>query len=282
MLSPLNRGEQVIRETLLLKAQGADFIRLCHHYGFDRPRYIDLESWRRALHQVLHSARGTPGPIFKFLEEVFSAWIQGPGRYTATASAVNIIANSDFDCRHEARFVRINGILHRTSYLRGSSFPGELVLYPIDTTLFSKAQFTPGETLTVDFLPFDIDERDAKYRILLDGGIFTIPGSYFRENGEERTTDPFGMHLMDFFSDVFTERFANVTDGPHPIYLDAKEFGSLFFNSLNLILAAGIIEEVQLVEWCPGTSSIYGDIVHSQRFGTASPDRPAIVTPTRS
>ncbi len=281
MLQPLNRIEVMLRETYHQLAKGSSLDRISAFFGFERPQYIAEEYWRSALKSAVFSARGTPGPIFRFLEEVFGEWTDEISTYTATALSPTNMIFSEASCVHEGRYVRINGDLYRTGAIR-SGFPGELGIIPIGNTMFKAARFTPGESLTLDFLPFDIDERDCRYTIKIDAGVFQIPGAYFRSDGEDRETDPFGMHLMDFFSDEFTERFANVTDGPHPIYLDAKEFGSLFFNSLNLILAAGIIEEVQLVEWCPGTSSIYGDIVHSQRFGTASPDRPAIVTPTRS
>jgi hypothetical protein len=281
MLSPLNKCENVVRETLLTKSDTESFLRLASLYGFPRPRYISIKAWRRALLNIMYTARSCPGPIFRFLENVFSDWIEGPGRYTATASAVNIIANSDFDCRHESRFVRINGDLYRTGAIR-SGFPGELVMIPIGNTMFKAARFTPGESLTVDFLPFDIDERDCRYTIKIDAGVFQIPGAYFRSNGEDRETDPFGMHLMDFFSEVFEERFAHPVDGPFPIYLDAKEFASLFFDSLDLMLAAGVIEQVELVEWCPGEASIFGSVTDASRYGTVTPDRPAIITPTRS
>ena len=280
MLRALSRVEQLCRETLLHRAKGEAFLRLVSRYGFTKPKYIAEESWRAAVIASAYNARGTPGVIFRFLELVFSEWIDEVSTYSAVATAVNILQIQGADCNLESRFMRIDGELHRSGALR-AGFPGEVVLLPIDTSMFKGARLTPGETYTVKVLPFDIEEHSCKYRILIDAGVLQYPVSYLREDASARTTDPNGAHLLDFFSEILEERYGNQETGAYPLYLSAEEFSSLFFDSLELLLAAGVIEQVALTPWCD-LPSIYGSIFNRKVYGTVSPALPPPIVPTRS
>ena len=280
MLRALSRVEQLFRETLLHRAKGEAFLRLAARYGFTKPKYIAEESWRAAVISSAFNARGTPGVIFNFLETVFSEWIDELSTFSAVATAVNILEIQDADCNLESRFIRIDGELHRSANLR-PGYPNELVLVPVTTSMFKGARLTPGETYTVKVLPFDIEEHSCKYRILLDAGVLQYPSSYIREDASARTNDPDGAHLLDFFSEVLAERFGNQETGAYPIYLSAEEFSSLFFDSLDLLLAAGVKEEIALTPWCD-EASIYGSIYNRKVYGTVSPNPPPLIVPTRS
>lgn len=280
MLRALSRVEQLCRETLLHRAKGESFLRLVARYGFTKPKYIAEESWRAAVLASAFNARGTPGVIFRFLELVFSEWINEISTYSAVATAVNILEISGADCNLEGRFIRVDGELHRSGGLR-AGYPGELTLIPVDTSMFKGARLTPGKSYTVQVLPFDIEEHSCKYRILIDAGILQYPVSYLREDASARTNDPYGAHILDFFSQVIEERYGNQITGAYPIYLSAEEFSSLFFDSLDLLLAAGVIEQVALTPWCD-IPSIYGSIFTRKVYGTVSPNLPPLIVPTRS
>lgn len=280
MLRALSRVEQLFRETLLHRSKGEAFLRLCARYGFTKPKYIGEESWRAAVISSMFNARGTPGVIFNFLETVFSEWIDEVSTFSAVATAVNVLEIQAADCNLESRFMRIDGELHRSINLR-PGYPNDLILVPVDTSMFKGARLTPGETYTVKVLPFDIEEHSCKYRILLDQGVLQYPSSYIREDASARTTDPEGAHLLDFFSEVLAERFGDQQTGAYPIYLSAEQFSSLFFDSLDLLLAAGVKEEVALTSWCD-IPSIYGSIYNRKVYGTVSPNLPPLIVPTRS
>jgi len=191
---------------------------------------------------------------------------------------------SEATCSHEGRFVRINGDLYRTTSLRGDSFPGEIAFVNVDTTMFKKADFITNQDYTIKFLPFDIEEHGCEYKILIDNGVLNFPKYFIPQNdGQPRQAGvPPSGHIMDFFSTAFKERFGDQREGAYPIYLSADEFGELFFEALDLLLAAGIHESVILTQWCEGASSIYGSIFNRKVYGSVEPTKPDIIQPIRS
>ena len=280
MLSPISRISEAFRETLLHKAKGTAFNRLVAWYGFKKPRYIEERYWREATLHSIFSARGTPRPVFSFLEHVFGEWTDTQSTYeNVLAVSSYIIDITGATCTLEGRYCRIDGEMHRISHLNSN---GHLVLHAVDTMMFKGASLTAGSTYTVKVLPFDVEEYDCEYRVILDSGVLQFPRTYLREDGEVRTTDPYGGHIMDFFSSVFSERYGNQITGAYPIYLGADEFASLFFESFEMMLASGIDGKVTNQEWCPLSGSIYGSIYNRKVYGTVSPTLPAIVQPTRN
>lgn len=284
MLQPLNRIETWLRETFITHAKGDDLNRLSAHFGFRRPQYIGEENWRAAFRSAMYSARGTPGPIFRFLEEAFGEWSKDISTYNAIAESPNILSFSGVTCSHEGRYVRINGDLYRSSTLRGDSHPNDILFHSVDTMMFKKADFTPGATYTISFLPFDIEEYGCEYRILIDNGILNFPKYYIPTNVAEDRAEgmPLSGHIMDFFSEALGERYGDAIEGPHPIYLSADDFTELFFDSLDLMLAAGIKESVIVTEWCATAPDLYGSIFNRKVYGSTTLAIPDIIQPSRS
>lgn len=284
MLQPLNRLEVMLRETLLTNAKGQDLNRLSRHLGFRRPQYIAEEYWRKALLKAVYSARGTPGPIFSFLEAVFGEWTDEVSTYDAVALSPNIIQFSGANTSHEGRYLRINGKLYRTSHLRGDDHPGDIVLHTANTTLYTGANFVPNEDLVVKFLPFDVEEQGCEYRILIDDGILNFPKYYIPTNvAEDRAVGmPKGGHIMHFFSDIEEYRRGDPIEGPHPIYLAADEFKELFFDAMELLLAAGVHAVIKVTRWSDQDVSEYGSIFNRKVYGTNGTTIPPIIEPTRS
>jgi hypothetical protein len=284
MLQPLNRIETMLRETYTQLAKGQELNRVSEFFGFRRPQYIEEDYWRSALNVALFSSRGTPGPIFRFLEEVFGEWVDGISTYSAVAISPNIMQFSGVSCAHEGRYVRINGDLYRSSTLRGSSHPNDIVFHAVDTMMFKKAAFTPGAAYTLKFLPFDIEEHGCEYRILIDSGILNFPKYYVPTNvAEDRAGGiPLSGHIMNFFSTVLGERYGNQEEGAYPIYLAAEEFQELFFDAIDMMLAAGVHERILVTTWCQSEASIYGSIFNRKVYGSTTPAKPDIIQPSRS
>lgn len=284
MLQPLSRAEQLLRELLIDTAKGSSFNRLAAHYGFRKPRYISEKAWRIGLKKALYGARGTPMMCFSFLEAIFGEWIEQISTYDALVVSPNIVEFDGVSCNHEGRYVRVNGVLHRSAHLREAPNDNQLVLQPMDTMMFTGAKLTTLDTVKLEFLPFDIEEYGCEYRILLDKGVLGMPKTYFpttdgiaRAQGEL----PNG-HIMQLFSDQVGERFGDQITGPYPIYLSTDEFASLFFDALDMMLAAGIHESVLMTQWCPDEASIYGSLYNKKVYGVVTVDPPSVILPTRS
>jgi hypothetical protein len=284
MLQPLSRAEKLLRELFLDTAKGESFERLASYYGFRKPRYISEEAWRLGIKKALYGARGTPMMCLSFLEAIFSEWIRETSTYDALVVSPNIVEFDGVSCNHEGRYVRINGVMHRSSYVREAPNDNQLVLQPMDTMMFTGAKLNTLETVKLEFLPFDIEEYGCEYRILLDKGVLGMPKYYFpNKDGVARSAGelPNG-HIMQLFSTVIEERFGSQIEGPYPIYLSADEFASLFFDALDMMLAAGVRESVLMTQWCPDEASIYGSLFNKKVYGVVTVDPPALITPTRS
>lgn len=283
MLQSLNRVEELLRETMLTTAKGAAFNRLCTYFGYEKPKYISEHYWRKGMLKAVYGARGTPMMALSFLEAIFGEWIDEISTYTGYATARNVMEFDEVSCNLEGRLVRVDGILHRTAYV-DPTYSDRLVFVPVNTTMFTGADFTPAQTYELKFLPFDIEEYGCEYRIILDEGVISYPKFYFAEtDGQPKGEDelPNG-HIMELFSQVTAERFGDQLEGPYPIYLGADEFTSLFFDALDMMLAAGIHERVLLTRWCPDLVSIYGSIYNRKVYGTVNVEIPPLINPTRS
>lgn len=282
MLTPLSKIQQALKDTLFVAAEGTAFSRICGYYGMRRPLVIRPDYWRNACRSTVFSAKGTAGPIFKFLEHSFGEWIDNNSTFTGVAVSPNVIEFDSATPAMENRFCRINGKLYRSSALLNGGVDGQLSFIYSDTTLFSAADFTGLAEYTVAFLPFEIVEHGCEYKVLLDDGILNFPPTYLRENGEERGTDPLGGHILDFTSSEDTLRFADpLGDGAFPAYLGDDDFTSAFGEAFLNLLAAGVRGRIIDYKWARGVASIYGSIYTRRVYGTTSVEPPDLITPTR-
>lgn len=281
MLSRFNKVQEALNETLFTRATGVALTRIATMYGFPRPLAISPEDWRSALRSAVFSARGTPGPIFRFLELAFQQWTRENSTFTLQGVGANSVALPlGVTSELEGRFCRINGELYRSSYREGS----ELFFYNVNTPLFKKALFEPGESYDCAFLPFDIVERDGIYRVLLDDGILGMPPTYLKQDASEvrEGDEPFGGQLLDFTSDVEAERFGDpLGEGAFPAYLGSDDFTAALGEGFLNLLCIGIFGEVRNTHWANGLSSLYGSYKDRVIYGTTTPSPPDLVQPTR-
>lgn len=279
MLSPLSKIQQVMHDTLFSRSEGLAFAKVCHLFGMDRPAVIRTESWRNACKAAIYSAKGTPGPIFRFLEHTFSEWTEQCSTFTGLTLSTNLIEFDEVTANMENRFCRIGGKLYRS----GAALDGtQLTFVTADTTLFTAADFTSLQTVEVAFLPFDIVEHGCLYKVLLDDGILGFPPTYLREDGEVRGDEPLGGHILDFNSIQDALRFADPLDtGAFPAYLGDDDFTSAFGESFINMLVAGVRGQIIDFMWARAASSLYGSIYNRKVYGTVTPAAPDLVTPTR-
>lgn len=282
MLSHISRFREAMDDTLIHRAGGLTFDRLAAYLGFPRPGVILQDYWRGALQASVYSARGTPGPLFLFLENVFGQWIDQCSTFTCTGLSLNLLevpADLADNMQLQNRFCRIGDKLYRSSVLDGR----DLTFINVDTTLFSKADFTALRQYEVKFLPFDIVEADAVYKVLLDRGIFTLPPTYLKTDASDvrGTGEPFGGQIMDLDSTVEGERFGfPLGDGPFPIYLAQDDFTSALGAGFTAMLVAGVRGVIEPYAHAQSTS-LYGSYHQLLQYGTTDPGGPVLVEPTR-
>jgi len=276
MLTQESRAELARNDTLIHRAEGAALNRLSNYYGFERPEIVSTNYWQEALRSAVYGARGTLGILQDFLENMFGEFIdystydmevlsQSSLRYTGNQAICNL----------ETRYVRINGTRYYTTHSDGDI----LYLSPVRTTYWEAANFSSlvGQTVSVAVFPYLLEEYGGVVRLVMDAGLFAIPPTYLREFGEARQNEPFGGHIMDFFSSSADEAYGDQAVGPYPAYLVVEEFFGSFFPVILNVLAAGIPLRVFSRIWCENESSIYGSLTTYLRYGSVDPNAIAAV-----
>ena len=279
-----SRVDTVRNEIMLHRAEGAALNRLSKLYGFERPLFIKDEYWADALRNAVYSARGTLGVFTAFLEALFAEYIDF-ATYTFEVVDRNSLRynGTGLDlCNLAARYVNINGKRHFTSYNDGDL----LHLSLVDTTYWRAPDLRDlvGQDVQVSVLPYLIEEHGGEVKLIIDAGLFVIPPTYLREDAEPRQNEPYGGHIMDFFSNDPAERFNSPEAGgtpASPAYLLLDVFFERFFSVINNVLAASIKLTINNHKWCADAPSIYGSLTSVLRYGTVDPEAGA-VQPSRT
>lgn len=268
--------EQVRDEIHVHRATGSALNRLSKFYGFDRPLFIKDQYWREALRNAVYSAKGTRGVLNAFLEALF-------GEYTAFASYTFEVINANTLrwtgsnlnlCNLDNRYVNINNkryfITHHSN---------NIVYLASTSTTDWRAGDLSGDEVTLQVLPYLIEEHSGEVKLIIDNGLFIVPPTYLREDAEARTTDPFGGHIMDFFSDDVSERFNSPLAGEYPAYpayLLLDIFFERFFEVINQVLSASIKLTVVSKQWCENAPSLYASFTHLFKYGSVDPQAGAV------
>lgn len=280
MLTHESRAELARNDTLVHRASGLALNRLSDLYGFERPEIVKEAYWQEALRKSVFGARGTLGILLSFLENMFGEFI-AHSTYDMEVVDHNSLryTGDEAICNFEARYVKINGKHHFTSYSDGDL----LHLSLTDSSYWRAPDLSDlvGETVSVSIYPYLIKEYGGIVYLIIDAGLFTIPPTYLRTDGEARQNEPFGGHVMDFFSTNSDEAIGDQATGAYPAYLIVEEFFGSFFPVILNVLAAGIPLKVESRIWCEGQPSIYGSLTNFIQYGSADPNAIA-ATPARS
>jgi len=130
----------------------------------------------------------------------------------------------------------------------------------------------------VSVLPYIIQEYAGDVKLIIDAGLFVIPPTYLREYAEARQNEPYGGHILDFFSNDPAERFNSPEAGANPAppaYLLLDVFFESFFAVINNVLASSIKFTVINKKWCDDAPSLFSSLSSTLRYGTADPSASA-------
>jgi hypothetical protein len=274
-----SRADIVRDEIMIHRASGDALNRISKFYGFERPLFIKDQYWAEALRNAVYSARGTLGVFTAFLEALFKEYIEF-AEYTFEVVTPTVLryngAGLDL-CNLDSRYVNINGKRHFITHHNGTL----VYLSPTSTTYWGGASLSNiGANVDVQVLPYLIEEHGGEVKLIIDAGLFVIPPTYLRQDAEARQNEPYGGHIMDFFSNDPAERFNSPEAGANPAspaYLLLDIFFERFFTVIRSLLAASIKLTVVNKKWCENAQSIYASLTTVLKFGSVDPN----VTPTQ-
>lgn len=210
-------------------------------------------SQRAFIHEALYSVRGSYTALINQLSGLFEHLIEETTA-TLTPGADPYLTSSDITSAWgEERLIRVSGALyHSTRYDSGTS---RLYLSPARSLAITGAPTSgSAQSVDVELLPFVIREPqpaqikaqrgrtvEAQCTVIIDmisPETEITPPSYWRENADARTNDPFGAHILDIFSATESER--NGGPPPYPLYFTGEDFGPSIRSLFSDLLAAGV------------------------------------------
>lgn len=210
-------------------------------------------SQRAFLHETLYSVRGSYTALINQLSGIFQHLIEEATATLTPASAPYLTSPDITAAWGEERLIRVSGALyHSTHYDSGTS---RLYLSPARSLAITGAPTSgSAQSVDVELLPFVIREpqpellkarfgrtQEAQCTVIIDMISLETeitPPSYWRENADARTNDPFGAHILDLFSSTESER--NGGQPPYPLYFEGSDFGPSIRSLFSDLLAAGV------------------------------------------
>jgi len=264
MLFEESRAREARRDTQVNLAPEHSLKGLSRLYGLPwvTGENIPLESQRRFMQATLYGARGTYIGLFSSVRALFS-YAETTENAVLTLlsgglSGLYIEGLGVGEAWGRDRFVELNQgdarcifrSTHRTAGGRVYLSPFRTYSHTGDLEAFEK--FTDG-SLKATLLPFRIEEpqpqriRGARVErpceVILEideEALVNIPPSYYREEGDARTSDPQGLHLMSLITPSIPDS-GNTQTGPFPLYYPDESAVSDFLKSLfDNLLAAGV------------------------------------------
>lgn len=264
MLSSESRAREARRDTQVHLAPEQSLKVLSRLYGLPwvTGENIPLESQRSFIHSTLYSARGTYTALFSSVRALFSyAEIQEELTLTRVilgAPALFLEGPALSDSWAGDRFIELkqgeSRCIFRSTFRTNT---GRVYLSPFNVSSHTGhfealSKYTNG-TVTATLLPFRLEEpqpsaltgapveRPCEVILELDEeALVDIPPSYYREDGDARTSDPQGLHLMSL-NDPALPQSGDTQSGPFPLYYPSESAVSEFLRALfDNLLAAGV------------------------------------------
>lgn len=266
-------------DTLLHKAEGEALTRLSQFYGFSRPFYLRESDWRSALHMATLCAQPTPQVVIGFVKKCLEQWTEVSTFEMITRSISTAEPIDPVDGNIEGRLVEINGKTYFLSFISA----GRAHFSRVATSYWKGSDFGINETVQVKVLPFLVEEHNCEFKLIFDGGIFTIPSTYLQENGEDQEVGepPFG-YLMEYSSTNPDYKYGDAVDGAYPAYLASNFIERSFESSIGKLLSAGIHLTAENITWCEGLTSMYASFSSVLNGGSPSSSGQSTPTPDRT
>jgi hypothetical protein len=259
MLTAKNRITEAREDTLVNKAENESLESLSLLYSLPWVREISFLRQQDFLKTVLYSVRGTFTGFFSAVRSFYyDREIAKSGAVLAGGGLTTLprITHADITAGYHERFIEFNDGSTKRIYYIMHAVTGHVYLCPVRSKYTSKPPTTGFISGSFRLLPWIMHERQHAKRNLilgsnlkrpcevileLDSDLYDNPYSYLRENGNVRTNDPYGAHLLSLFdNDPATPSNGNQTTGPYPLYFAGGGAGGMTTALLKDLLASGI------------------------------------------
>ena len=263
-MPPNSRLREARQDTQIQLAPEDSLLSLSRMYSLPwlKSENVTLEAQRAFLQAVFYGARGTYSGVFSAVRALFSyAEIELTNiNYSSNVLGSTLSGNGLDESWGPDRFIEITHEDGSQKIYRSVSWDGvnnQIILSTVEPMSHTAAKrfflpITSQETITARLLPFrlleihprssgqsDI-ERPCEIILEIDQtALVEVPPSYYRDNGNARTTDPQGLQVMDLFDTNSPD--SGTPNGPFPLYYDADDAVSEYLRLLlDQLVAAGI------------------------------------------
>jgi hypothetical protein len=244
-------------DTLLDKAPEESLRTLSNMYAL---RWIDssritLEAQRAFLKSTVYGARGTYSGFFSSVRSFFSYAEIEVNNVTFSQDDVSLsIESTEFDVSwSKDRFIEITRASGKKELHRSFALSGNTISLSLNRTASHLGDIEGGntiETVSVTLLPFRLTEPQPAFRKntflekpctvileLSEDATIPLPVSYYRENGDARTTDPQGLHIRS----LSEPSYPNTSYDPYPLYYYGEgEISEYIRTKFSDLLNAGV------------------------------------------
>lgn len=247
-------------DTLLDKAPEDSLRTLSNMYSL---RWIDssritFDAQRAFLKSTVYGARGTYTGFFSSVRSFFSyAEIEVNGVTFSQDDISLTIESTEFDLSwSKDRFIEVTRANGKKELHRSFAFSGNTISLSLNRTASHLGDVEGGsttETVSVKLLPFRLTEPQPALRRgtflekpctvileLSDDATVPLPMSYYRENGDARTTDPQGLQIRS----LSEPSYPSTSYDPFPLYYPGEgEISEYIRTKFSDLLNAGIYLE---------------------------------------
>ena len=259
MLTSTNSLSEARNDTLISEVENDQLELLSLFYGVPWLRELSQQAQRKLLRTIVYSARGTYTAFFSAIRAFYY------DREIVKSNAVLVggdlstlprITHADITSGYSERLVEFVTSTSSNIYYITHATTGQAYLCPVQSAQTTKPPalntFTTG---TLRVLVFTMHERQPTANLFksltlkkpceviieVDSEVYEIPSAYLRENGNARTNDPFGGHLLSLFdNDPLTPSNGNQTTGAYPLYFAGDGVNNTTRSLFDHLLASGI------------------------------------------
>lgn len=259
MLTSTNRLTQARDDILISEASSDSLELLSLLYGVPWLRELSESAQRKLLRTVVYSVRGTYTAFFSAIRAFYY------DREIVKSNAVLVggdlstlprITHADITSGYSERLVEFVTSTYSNIYYITHATAGQAYLCPVKSSQTTQPPaLNTLTTGTLRVLAFTMHERQPSANfpmstnlkkpceviIEVDSEVYEIPSTYLRENGNARTNDPFGGHLLSLFdNDPTTPSNGNQTTGAYPLYFAGDGVNNATRSLFDHLLASGI------------------------------------------
>ena len=235
LLNEHNRIDLARNDTLITRASGLSLRDLSSLYGIP---WIQGDLTEPEQHHFLkntaYTPRGTFSAFFNSIRAYFYKHeIVLEDASVLKGSSTTTISHTSITAGYDTRIIEIINGSRKTIHKVLNASTGTMTISRAENT--AQGQIDTANGVIIRVLPFELFEilpastleleesRPCEVIIELDSAFQNVPPTYLREDGNARTNDPFGGHILDLFdNDLSIPSAGNQINGPYPLYLDGE------------------------------------------------------------